>query len=207
MPTFKELFKEHAAAPFFVFQLFCVLLWCLDEFWYFSIFTLMMLVVFESTVVMQRLRNVRELRKMAPQPYSVFVYRGKHWVQIPSDKLVPGDICSLVRSQDDRGVPCDALILGGTSIVNEAMLTGESVPQAKESIAELSDDQVLHAKTIHKPFIVFAGTKIVQSTPPENDPKMTRTRTFLLHFPFFPFTNPSGSARQWLRLLRSSHRL
>jgi len=60
-------------------------------------------------------------------------YRCGKWVKIPGTELLPGDIVSIGRSTsgEDRSVPADMLLLAGSAIVNEAILTGESTPQWK----------------------------------------------------------------------------
>lgn len=168
-PTFMELYIESLLAPFFVFQVFCIFLWLLDEYWKYSLMTLGMMLIFEATVVFGRLRSLRELRGMRNPALTVNVFRNKKWTQITSLDLLPGDIISIGRGKDaSQVVPCDLLILSGNAVVNEAMLTGESVPLMKEALGPL--DQVnkempLSLKDTHKNHILFGGTRVLTHTP------------------------------------------
>ncbi|KAJ2631168.1 putative cation-transporting ATPase 1 [Coemansia sp. RSA 1290] len=172
VPTFAELFKEHAVAPFFVFQIFCVGLWCMDEYWYYSIFSLVMLVVFESTLVFQRLRTLTEFRSMAMQPYRLQVYRGRKWEEMSTEDLCPGDVISVVRTSEDSGVPCDVILLEGSCIVNEAMLSGESTPQLKESIQMRDASELLDMEGVDRNSMLFGGTKVLQVESPDSESRI-----------------------------------
>ncbi|KIM43627.1 hypothetical protein M413DRAFT_25955 [Hebeloma cylindrosporum] len=159
IPSFTELFGEHATAPFFVFQIFCVALWCLDEYWYYSLFTLFMLIVFECTVVWQRVRTLTEFRTMSVAPYPIQCYRDSKWVKIQTDALLPGDVVSVARVSEETTVPADILLVNGACIVNEAMLSGESTPLLKESIQLLEPNENLDVDGAHKNAVLFSGTK------------------------------------------------
>lgn len=170
-PTFMELYRENLLKPFFVFQVFCILIWLLDEHWKYSLLSFGMMLLLEAMVVATRLRSLRELRGMRNRPLPTTVYRGKKWKTISSLELLPGDIVSIGRGKDpSHVVPCDLLLLSGTVVVNEAMLTGESVPLMKEPISRISSTdmgETLSVNTVHKNHVVFGGTRILTHTPAE----------------------------------------
>ena len=54
-------------------------LWCLDEYWYYSLFTLFMLFMFESTMAKSRLKTLSELRRVRVDTQTLMVHRcGKY---------------------------------------------------------------------------------------------------------------------------------
>ncbi|XP_009354068.2 probable manganese-transporting ATPase PDR2 isoform X1 [Pyrus x bretschneideri] len=175
-PTFQKLMKENCMQPFFVFQVFCVGLWCLDEYWYYSLFTLFMLFMFESTMAKSQLKTLSELRRVRVDNQTLMVHRCGKWIKLAGTDLLPGDVVSIGRASgpngEDRAVPADMLLLAGSAIVNEAILTGESTPQWKVSIMARGTEEKLSAKR-DKSHVLFGGTKILQHTPDKGFPLKT----------------------------------
>lgn len=73
--------------------------------------------------------------------FPIWAHRFSKWTQIMSDEVYPGDVVMLQRNKTAKKqmVPCDMLILSGSVVVNEAILTGESCPLVKEGIAKLDE--------------------------------------------------------------------
>lgn len=130
------------------------MLWLLDEYWSYTLWSLGMVIVFEASTVFQRTRTQKMLGGMAPKGNPIFVHRSGRWAQISTKDLLPGDLISLSFSRTkvlqqpavdassnsaaakpkagdpqvsfvwDGSIPCDCLILKGSAVVNEASLTG-----------------------------------------------------------------------------------
>jgi len=199
-PRFLDLFKSQLLAPIAIFQLFCAILWMLDEYWQYTIFTLFSIFMLEATTAFQRLRTFNTLGNMASKPTPLMVYRDAKWHQLTTTDLVPGDLISLTRKvpekkagdavvKKEKGaadstdgkkkspppppgsdvVPCDLLVLSGSAVVNEATLTGESVPQMKDALKVEEGDEEEHRpldiEGRDRVHTLFSGTTVVVASP------------------------------------------
>ena len=101
---------------------------------------------------------------MSIKPYDIWVYRLNKWEETQSDKLLPGDLVSVGRTKEDSGVACDMILVEGSAIVNEAMLSGESTPLLKDSVQLRPADATLEPEGLDKNAFLYGGTKVLQIT-------------------------------------------
>ncbi|CAG8453049.1 1903_t:CDS:10 [Gigaspora rosea] len=119
----------------------------------------------KSTVQLLIEETMKKLREMSKFICNVRIFRGNLWRYVSSEELVPGDVFE-ISDKHLHIFPCDAVLLSGDCIVNESMLTGESIPVSKLPI----DDTSLHildlTTTNVRPEVakhfLFSGTKIVR---------------------------------------------
>lgn len=159
------LFQE-VLEPFYIFQVFSMIIWYLDDYIYYASCIIIMSALSLTTGVMQIRKNQRTLRDTVHATDVVNVWRGKdEYETIPSEHLVPGDVIVIPR----RGciMQCDAVLISGNCIVNESMLTGESVPVTKTPLpnpgtGKIYQDKSFHPKE-HARHTLFCGTKVIQT--------------------------------------------
>ena len=94
-------------------------------------------------------RNNETIRQMARYVCSVELASGR---QVWSDELVPGDV---IRVPSNVVFPCDMILLKGSAIVNESILTGESIPVIKQ---ELPGGTEVYSKNSCQKHTLFGGT-------------------------------------------------
>ena len=167
VPAFWKLYLDQLLSPIPIFQLFCSALWMMDEYWKYTLFTLFSIFGFEVSTTVQRKKSLETLKSMSVKSVvSVQVKRMNVWNSVLSDQLVPGDLIRLSPPQGTAAaslvVPCDCLIVSGSAVVNEASLTGESIPQMKDAI-DADRLEVLDAISgSDKVHCLFSGTNLIR---------------------------------------------
>ncbi|NWT41212.1 AT133 ATPase, partial [Chroicocephalus maculipennis] len=156
---FKLLIKE-VLNPFYIFQLFSVILWITDEYHYYALAIVIMSVI----SIVSSLYTIRKVSsKNTDASSQLFMVEIE---EILSTDLVPGDI--MLIPSNGTIMPCDAVLLSGTCIVNESMLTGESVPVTKINLPNPSEypkamGDEIYSPEVHKRHTLFCGTNVIQT--------------------------------------------
>ncbi|XP_076056753.1 polyamine-transporting ATPase anne boleyn isoform X2 [Oratosquilla oratoria] len=157
-PIYKLLFLE-AINPFYIFQVASVILWYTDDYYYYATVIVITSVVSLSFEVLQMHSNQMSLQSTIHSSDVVDVVRGEGVERIPSEHLVPGDV--IVVPKHGGIMHCDAVLLQGNAIVNESMLTGESVPVTKTPLINRRD--VLYSDKEHNRHTLYCGTQVIQT--------------------------------------------
>lgn len=163
IPSFFELLIEQLRSPLFIFQVFSIMIYLLDEYFTTPLVSLISLIFLESTTVRTKQSNLLELRGVENPPIPLHVKRSGQWENKMSNVIVPGD---LVVLDQESICPCDLIIISGRAVVNEANLTGESTPQIKDSCNNIPHDNTLNIQQ-HKTSVILAGSTIEQIIPSE----------------------------------------
>ncbi|KAF1822987.1 uncharacterized protein K489DRAFT_319905 [Dissoconium aciculare CBS 342.82] len=170
--TTAQLLVDEAFHPFYVFQIASLILWSLDEYYYYAACIFIISVVSITTTLIETKQTMQRLRDIARFESDIRVLRSGFWRYIESSELVPGDVYE-VTDPNLAQFPCDSLLLSGDCIVNESMLTGESVPVSKTPATDHTLDMLdLGSSTIHADVakhMLFSGTKIIRARRPQDD--------------------------------------
>ncbi|NXM65578.1 AT133 ATPase, partial [Serilophus lunatus] len=169
VPSIFKLLVKEVLNPFYIFQLFSVILWITDEYHYYALAIVIMSVI----SIVSSLYTIRKqyvmLHDMVAAHSIVRVSvcrRNQEIEEILSTDLVPGD--TMLIPSNGTIMPCDAVLLSGTCIVNESMLTGESVPVTKINLPNPSEypkamGDELYSPEVHKRHTLFCGTNVIQT--------------------------------------------
>ena len=144
--------------------------------WFYSAYNLSYIIfVFTiiSTVinVYEEKRLFQRIKEISIYTCKVNVYRKKTEdetvtpIKIDSSDLVPGDLYEI--PEDGKYLPCDTVLINGSVIVNESLLTGDSTPIIKNGMNQ-SDNIFDTTNNSYEKFVLFSGTKILEKRSLKN---------------------------------------
>ncbi|KND00499.1 HAD ATPase, P-type, family IC [Spizellomyces punctatus DAOM BR117] len=168
-PIFRLLMDE-VLHPFYVFQVASIILWSLDDYYFYAACIFIISTTSAMATLFETRETMRRMRELSRFSCEVRVLRQGQWRVMRSEEIVPGDVYE-VSSSMLQVYPCDGVLLDGDCIVNESMLTGESVPVSKTPIKDVElrtldiwEEDPASSSRMSR-FFLFAGTKIIRVRP------------------------------------------
>ncbi|CAG9864440.1 unnamed protein product [Phyllotreta striolata] len=169
------LFVQEVLNPFYAFQAFSVGLWLIDDYISYAVCVIILTLFSSITSLIQTRRQSEALHDLVESSkcHEVTVVRKDGETDakriIDPTELVPGDLISLPSA--NYIMPCDAILLTGQCIVNESVLTGESVPITKSALHAGPD---AYDPDVHKRNTLFSGTHVIQTRYYGGEPVVAR---------------------------------
>ncbi|XP_038301816.1 probable cation-transporting ATPase 13A5 isoform X2 [Canis lupus familiaris] len=170
-PIWKLLVKQ-VLNPFYVFQAFTLTLWLSQGYIEYSVAIIILSVISIVLSVYDLRQQSVKLHNLVEDHNKVQVtvmVKGKGLQELESRLLVPGDTIILPGK---FSLPCDAILIDGSCVVNEGMLTGESIPVTKTPLTHSENTMAWksHSSEDYRKHVLFCGTEVIQVKPSGQGP-------------------------------------
>ncbi|NWR50549.1 AT132 ATPase, partial [Regulus satrapa] len=161
--SYARLLVEEVLNPFYIFQVLSMVLWVCDAYYYYAACIFLISTFSLGLSLYETRKQSTTLRNMAKMSMGVQVRRpGGEELVVSSVELVPGDCIRLPAA--GALLPCDAVLLTGECMVNESLLTGESVPVMKTPLpAGGQAAGAAYCPEEHRRHTLFCGTQVIQA--------------------------------------------
>ncbi|XP_056364277.1 polyamine-transporting ATPase 13A2 [Oenanthe melanoleuca] len=161
--SYARLLVEEVLNPFYMFQVLSMVLWVCDAYYYYAACIFLISTFSLGLSLYETRKQSTTLRNMARMSVGIRVRRsGGEELVVSSAELVPGDCIQLPAA--GALLPCDAALLTGECMVNESLLTGESVPVMKTPLpAGGQAGSSRYCPEEHRRHTLFCGTQLIQA--------------------------------------------
>ncbi|XP_042811226.1 probable cation-transporting ATPase 13A5 isoform X5 [Panthera leo] len=170
-PIWKLLIKQ-VLNPFYVFQAFTLTLWLSQGYIEYSVAIIILSIISIVLSVYDLRQQSVKLHNLVEDHNKVQVtvmVKDKGLQKLESHLLVPGDTLILPGK---TSLPCDAILIDGSCVVTEGMLTGESVPVTKTPLPHTENTVAWksHSLEDYRKHVLFCGTEVIQVKPSGQGP-------------------------------------
>lgn len=152
IPSYFDYLLNTLIGPFYILQYIVCVTYFFQKLYTFSISLLVFSFVSATINYLLLYYSYWKIAKLAEKDIRVRVKKGFDFIEVNSSDLVPGDV---IEPADE--MPCDCLLVVGNVFVNEANLTGESIPIGKFPINFVKETQDENRW-------LYEGSKILEKT-------------------------------------------